>query len=156
MEPQNFVRGFNFWFLANILFSASFLTPTDWLGLELLLFLSALIEILTKMTRIWCVVLFGGNTPAVWLIIRRNSINHRTGLSRVQLSHTQTRKNLQRKTNLPDLVITISVPCLWNSDQSSLCSRFTLGSSLTFCSSAGGGLPRPEPKNPGNLGNRPG
>ena len=65
-------------------------------------------------------------------------------------------KTYSKLTDLPDLVITISVPCLWNSDHSSLCSRFTLGSSLTFSSSGGGGLLSPDPKNPGNLGNRPG
>ena len=61
-------------------------------------------------------------------------------------------------THRPDLVITISVPCLWNSVQSSLCSSVTLGSSLTLSSSGGGGRkPAPGPKGkPGKRGKRPG
>ena len=63
-----------------------------------------------------------------------------------------------RHTHRPDLVITISVPFLWNSVQSSLCSSVTLGSSLTLSSSGGGGRnPGPGPKGkPGKRGNRPG
>ena len=61
-------------------------------------------------------------------------------------------------THRPDLVITISVPFLWNSVQSSLCSSVTLGSSFTLSSSGGGGLnPGPGPNGkPGKRGKRPG
>lgn len=44
---------------------------------------------------------------------------------------TTTKKNL---VHLPDFVITISVPLLWKSSQSSLASRWTLGSSSTSSS----------------------
>ena len=90
-------------------------------------------------------------------------INYHKKFNRPQAGRSQGRtithsnkEKLAVYTDLPDLVITISVPCLWNSDHSSLCSRFTLGSSLTFSSSGGGGLLRPDPKNPGNLGKSPG
>lgn len=45
--------------------------------------------------------------------------------------HTRKKKN---QIHLPDFVITISVPLLWKSSQSSLASRWTLGSSSTSSS----------------------
>lgn len=51
----------------------------------------------------------------------------------VRLGEKQGREGMQLP-YLPDLVITISVPRLWNCSQSSLASRWTLGSSSTSSS----------------------
>ena len=54
---------------------------------------------------------------------------------------------------LPDLVITISVPSLWNLSHKSFWSRVTLGSSLTLSSSGRGTRGgTPAKGNPGSLG----
>ena len=61
-------------------------------------------------------------------------------------------------TNLPVLVMTISVPLLWNCSHSSLCSRVTFGSSCTLSSSgaaAAGGRNPGKPPN-GRRGKWPG
>ena len=55
---------------------------------------------------------------------------------------------------LPVLVMTISVPYLWNCSQSSLASSVTLGSSWTLSSSGGGGRGGNPPN--GSRGKRPG
>ncbi len=63
--------------------------------------------------------------------------------------------NFFKSSYLPDLVMTISVPFLWNCSHSSLCSNVTFGSSFTLSSSGGGGGPGgpsgpPRGWNPGN------
>ncbi len=80
-------------------------------------------------------------------------------------SHTTSEK---KSPYLPDLVMTISVPYLWNCSQSSLCSSVTFGSSWTPLSppsppaAAGGGMcrglrpPGPKGKPDGKRGKRPG
>ena len=67
---------------------------------------------------------------------------------------TEREQSKSLLTHLPVLVMTISVPILWNWSQSSLASRFTLGSSWTLSSSGGGGRGGKAPK--GRRGKRPG